>query len=177
MQDMFSDFVFAILNNKYYTCDQMISKGFNINLVPKGKQSVLHYACIHGNFNAVKYLVDKGAIVNCYNDKYVTPFQFACQSGNKNIVDYIYKRSNLKHEDINKSNVMHYACLSGNPDIIRLIAKNTDFLNKENKCGDTPVHWAYTRPDFSEIKTLLMELGANTDDLNPEQSMKIIYNY
>lgn len=55
----------------------------DINIVDKVGNSVLYYACKHGNNKMVKYLLGKGAQVNLLCSKGDSPMHMAFRSGSK----------------------------------------------------------------------------------------------
>lgn len=86
----------------------------------------LHYACIHGHINIVKYLLTspdltEHADINYYNGY---PLQEACYIGHLEVVKYLLTSPELKyHADIHtqKDLSLRWACMNGHLDIINYL--------------------------------------------------------
>jgi ankyrin repeat protein len=61
----------------------------NINLMGKGENTLLHFACQEGHFGVVKRLIELGATINVKNRKGVSPLSLACAYEKWDIVDYL----------------------------------------------------------------------------------------
>lgn len=90
-----------------------VEEGGDINKKDKNDVSILHVACEHGNFDAVKYIVDNGADINAIDDYLMTPIcraasgDFGAKLGlfsneHAKIIDYLIgKGSQSSHEQLN----------------------------------------------------------------------------
>ena len=64
----------------------------NINLMDKGKNTLLHFACQEGHFDVVKRLIELSATIDVKNKKGVSPLSLACAYEKWDIVDYLMDR-------------------------------------------------------------------------------------
>jgi len=141
-----SDFSFALLKflcrqKTLYWVKFLFEKiGKIFKTVEARKESLLHFACIHGRLDIVKYLVDeRQADLQAMDKKGNTPLHSTCS-----------KR------------------WSPSLEIAYLVEKCPFSLTSRNKEGQTPLHFACQRISIEIIKYLIEEKGANIEEVDYE---------
>ena len=179
--------LFFALRNKYnLLINLLLDNGANINVIYNDKTPLM-LACHYEQTQLVELLLQRGANINI-NRKFDTALTIACSKYNIEIIQLLlrYKRDEqiffITYFDKNDT-ILHYFCkrrhrnLGLTIDIIKLLFENgaNEYINLQNKNGDTPLHELsriYKKnehfrdlPDdnimFIEISKLLLKFGAH----------------
>lgn len=90
--DRFKEFSEAVRKEDFMTADALLKRGANINgQSPKGKQTPLMQAVLHGKIRAVDYLLRKGADVNIAEMNGYTPMHGAGFQGRPEIAKLLHE--------------------------------------------------------------------------------------
>lgn len=133
--------------------------GANTHAVDNKSRNALHLAAFSGNTAAVLFCLNTlGMPPNMPAEHANVPIFYAAARGHKKTVEMLIKHqdTNIKSEDINGNNVLHFASCSRNTDLINALVTQYDFSpNHTNKVGQTPLHRAVISKAKKAIKILL----------------------
>jgi len=130
--------------------------------VDKGAVIDIHAACLLGMTNKIKAMLSKTPpLVNRRNHHGCTPLYYAIQKGHKEIIELLLSSgadmSSVSTGEL--STALHKAASVGDIQIIKLlIAKKAD-INRKNKDGWRPLHYALEGNNENAAK-FLRQLGA-----------------
>ncbi|MEM7362108.1 MAG: ankyrin repeat domain-containing protein, partial [Bacteroidota bacterium] len=130
----------------------------SINVQDKDKKNPLHWAAAKGDAATVKLLLDygAGASINVQSDYGKTPLHFAVEKGDVDMVKLLLDNG-AKPIKIDRQPLLIWAINKGKEALIQVIAesKRDDFINVQDKRGNTPLHFAAWKGDAAMIKLLL----------------------
>jgi ankyrin repeat protein len=129
------------------------------------RQTPLHYACKHGQVEAVKFLLAHGAKPDATNSQGWTALNIACGSGKADCV-YAMLAAGADPNIPSQCNLfpIHRCSIRGDePCIGALLKSGADPTPREDVLAETPLHFAAREGHLSTVRRLL---GA-TGDVNP----------
>lgn len=123
---------YACMFSDLQTVAKLCSIGCNPIIKDNKGNTPMHYASKYSNnINIINILIEYGASVNITNYKNVTPLMKGCDHNpNEGVIGYI------------------------------IIMTNINYINKQNKYGNTALHFLYYRNKFSLIPQII-NAGAN----------------
>lgn len=161
----------------HYTCscgdfnlaEQLLSQGYNANIVDINGNGALHWAAKSGNVDLVDLLVEKhGAKMNSQNNAGWSPLHFSLKFGNDAISLYfLSKGCDPNIQDLQGVSPLHIACAVGNLQILDVLYKHGAWLEIEDEEGDTPLHYAVRENHINVIQWLLQH-GADQNHPNSD---------
>ncbi|XP_067660118.1 putative ankyrin repeat protein RF_0381 [Haliotis asinina] len=143
--------------------DVLVDKGADLSLVGRHKTNILHFACVGGNVEIIKYLLKYNIVdIDSRLDKGWTPIMQGASEGHKNVFDVLVKAgADLSLVAGNKETILHVACEGGNVEIIKyLLTQGIVDIDNQDSNGRTPVMQAATFGQ-NDAFDLLVEAGAN----------------
>eukprot|EP01041_Mallomonas_annulata_P002200 gene2200-4279_t len=166
----------ACLAGNFEEVKRMVEQeGENINARnPANASTALHFACVSGDLNVVKYLLDTGAQIDLRNVGGMTPAHIACDRKHSALVLYLL-RHGADASSRNKAGdtPLHYVCSRGMTDVLSqliqlpALVKNYD-LEVRSYQGLTPLHSAVDNghSDIVEllINTAVVQVNARDDE-------------
>lgn len=150
----------AIADGKIKTASQLLRRGIHLNCTNEEGQTVLHIAAACGDVELAKDLVQCGAFFDVQDARGRSPLYMAADSGHLPAVLLFIKLG----ADVNKPSTdgwtpMHAAASKGYTEaLVALVGCPTANLNREDRCGQTPLALAQ-RQGNSAIAELLQALG------------------
>jgi ankyrin repeat protein len=152
----------------------LIESGFfNINILSKEKDTLLHCAVFSGNFSLIKWLIDNGANINASNIQKNTPFDWAVYSNDLERVEVLIENGGLidKPKALADSIVQ---CAGGDceSEIIEFMLENGFYISEIENKGFSTLNFAtdMIEPEkiMIELVKLLIKKGANIDLFKPK---------
>ncbi|XP_044267748.1 uncharacterized protein LOC123013350 [Tribolium madens] len=151
--------------------------GANINspVKPNGT-TLLHLACIEGNFKIVQYLIENNAdIKQKTTDDGASPLSYACINNHKQIVSLLLKNNcNINTQTKEGNTVLHLSVLKGNKEIVEILLDFGIDVNIRNAYGVTALQLSlklYTLIKNSSAETNLNEIYSSTNNLSHSASI------
>lgn len=140
------------------------------NILYHNGNSPLFWACLFGQNETVKVLVEKYQMpVNRQNNDGDTPLTVSVKNGAYDVVCTLLDHgANPNIPNLRAETPLHVSCCFGYSDICKELIKFGGWIDAEDDCGDTPLHWA-VREEQIEIVELLLTLGANPFHLNEDE--------
>ena len=105
----------------------------------------LHYACMYGCTDIVKYLVDRDCDQTIFNQTGELALHVACDFKSHNSLEIIQilTKCNINSLNANGDNLLHIACAHSKLDVIKYLIEEIKFdLNIRNKQGRRAIHKA-----------------------------------
>ncbi|XP_046561649.1 ankyrin repeat and KH domain-containing protein 1-like [Haliotis rubra] len=143
---------------------QLRSKGADMSLVDDGGDNVLHWACVGGHIEVVKYILSMTCFdINCRGVCERTPLMEAAVHGHGEVFNIIVsKGGDLTLTDAKCRNILHLACRGGNVEIVKcLLSKNIFDINSTDHFGNTALMEA-TAQRHREMVNLLQNKGGKS---------------
>ena len=123
--------IFNLILNKNPFIDHQTNTG----------ETILHIACNFGMYNIVKMLLKKNINVNLADYKIqITPIFYSIIRDNLELFNLLINKSDLKIQDVEGNNILHYAIKEKNKSIINAIIDKIDDFNISNINGRLPLH-------------------------------------
>lgn len=160
----------SIYLNKYENIEKELHNCVDINYRNTSGCTALHYACMFSNAKIVALLCEAGANPIIPDNKGNTPLHYAAKITDDynmiNILRYYGGSVNIT----NNKNVtpLMKACDHNTNNVVlsKLISlTNIDFINKQNKYGNTALHFLYFR-NKTHLVPQIIQAGANTQIQN-----------
>jgi len=131
--------------------------------------SPLFWACVSGNESLVKMLVEKYKFpVNDQNNEGCSALFVAVQGGFCGITGYLLQKgANPNTCNLKRESPLHIACCLNLNEICVALLRHGAWIEAEDECGETALHWA-VREENLEISETLLRNGANPDHPNEE---------
>ena len=138
----------------------------------------MHWACTEGRLEVIRFLVDKGGVhtVNCADLSGCTPLLIASQYGQADVVAYLIKvGGDTTILDKNKDSAMHWAAYKGELEIVGLLDYLGLAVGEPDSFGQTPLHLAALRGNYSVVEYLVMDCGAplSLKDVNEKSPLDL----
>ena len=105
----------------------------------------LHYACMYGCTDIVKYLIDRDCDQTIFNQTGELALHVACDFKSQNSLEIIQILTKCDINSLNADgdNLLHIACAHFKTDVIKYLIEEIKFnLNSRNKQGRRPIHKA-----------------------------------
>lgn len=134
-----------------------------VSISGDSKQTLLVYACVVGNLNAIKVLLDFGADKNIQDETGNTPLIEACLHGHSQVVSMLIEvgaNVNLKNDD--GETALTSAIVCSHAGIARLLIENGSNVNCKTNIGETPLTLA-VQDSLTNVARYLIENGADTN--------------
>lgn len=145
----------------------LLESGENINKQDDENQfSILHYACINGNIETVKYLIDNGANIDIQGRKQWTPLYRAIVDNQPAIALYLIEHgANVNLKDSDGWTPLHRSIRDNHLEIAKNLVENGADINAQNNKGWTPLHRAIV-DEYLDFTQYLIDNGADLDLIN-----------
>ncbi|XP_019750837.1 receptor-interacting serine/threonine-protein kinase 4 [Hippocampus comes] len=127
-----------------------------------GGGSLLHYAVILDNEEAVKFLLLNNANPNLANARGSTPLHMATEKHLKPLAELLLSRrsTNVNAKDEDQYTALHWAAQNGDEPMTRLLLERGAAINETDGQGRTPAHIACQHGQENVVRVLL-RYGAN----------------
>lgn len=112
-------FLYLAASSMFYDLDS--APRIDVNARDYESNSVLNYACLWGNFRAVRLLVCAGADINTSGDMDVTPLHEAARGRFPDIVEFLLLHGAKQTKDGFGFTPLEFAKQTDCPDIVRLL--------------------------------------------------------
>ncbi|OMJ12543.1 Palmitoyltransferase AKR1 [Smittium culicis] len=164
-----TDFFSASQNGDLFTVRRWVETfGMSPDSLDQQGCTALHWACINGHLNVVKYLVEIGhADINAAKGEMKAPPLFwACRQGHIKVCEYLLNNGALPSlTDAGGYSLLHVAVHSLSPTMLLYIAitQYHSFrgnLDLKDNNGVTPLMWAVYQGNLEQV-SILIQLGAN----------------
>merc|ERR1719446_121064 len=124
------------------------------------EQTLLEYACVHGNVGLAKLCYRRGANLSARTKKGDTAFNIVTKNRRYDIMEFLHKYGvKVNSCDSEGQTALHIACMNDDVDgVCRLLEWGADVNLCDNK-KKTPLHVACAGGHF-QVTMLLLEVGA-----------------
>ncbi|XP_071086287.1 serine/threonine-protein phosphatase 6 regulatory ankyrin repeat subunit A-like [Haliotis cracherodii] len=142
----------------------LVSKGADLSSADDGGDSILHWACVGGHAEMVKYVLSmKRFDINSRGVCERTPVMEAAVHGHDEVFHLIVRSGgDLTLADAKARNILHLACRGGNLEIVKyVLSKHIVDINSRDQMGNTAVMDA-TVQRHREMVNLLVSKGAHS---------------
>ncbi|XP_048251277.1 ankyrin repeat domain-containing protein 50-like [Haliotis rufescens] len=141
----------------------LVSKGADVSLVDEYGDNILHYACMGGHFETVKFVLSLHVVdINSRGWRSMTPVMRAADKGHRDMVEFLVSEgADVSLVDEDGDNTLHHlACYGGDLETVKLVLSlNVVDIDARNKSGqtadDVARDWGYPR-----VADLLVSRGA-----------------
>ena len=126
----------------------------SINNFDNEGNTPLHYACMYGSIDIVRFLIDRECDQNIFNRKGELALHLSCSGTSKNSLEIVkLLKSNLKAVTNDGDSLLHIACRHSCDDVVRYLIEEARLdLNIVNKEGGSPLHIA----SGTSLKTVIL---------------------
>ncbi|RWS23205.1 serine/threonine-protein phosphatase 6 regulatory ankyrin repeat subunit A-like protein, partial [Leptotrombidium deliense] len=142
----------------------------SINSRDKRGRTPLHLAAKFGKISRLLDLFRYGADLTAVDDNQMSALHYAAKEGHFAVIETLIAQPNidLKAEDRNGSNVLHYACIFKREDVgLKLVEKCPYLVNSTNCDLKTPLHIAAANGLYNLThKLLLAGASVTASDIN-----------
>jgi len=131
----------------------------------------LSWAARNGHLNVVRVLIEQYRLpINVQNFDGETALSLAVLSGHYEMTKLLIERgANLNMANMRSESPLHQAAAMGYGVLVRLLVEEGGaYVDAEDECGDTPLHFA-VREDKVEIVEYLLAVGADPDHENQDE--------
>ncbi|XP_048242804.1 ankyrin repeat and KH domain-containing protein mask-like isoform X3 [Haliotis rufescens] len=135
----------AVVRRHRDVVELLVSEGADVSLVNKDGDNILHYACIRGDVETVKYVLSLHVVdINSRGDGSRTPLMGAAYMGHRDVVELLVSEgADVSLVDKHGENILHYACMRGDVETVEFVLSlNVVDIGARNKSGRTAAHWA-----------------------------------
>lgn len=165
----------AAQEGKLEIVQYLVQAGNDLNGGPNVQDSTgrtpLHYACLKGRDQIVRYLCTEGkADVNILDNSGETCLIVACKNGHKSIVSFLMEQGyDITTSTSGGRRVIDFAALKEWLDIITYLVQEKHFNPEQlNEVGFSPVHYAAEGNSLSVLRYLLEERKCNPNLMSSE---------
>ncbi|XP_015196642.2 receptor-interacting serine/threonine-protein kinase 4 [Lepisosteus oculatus] len=128
----------------------------DVDLLLEGGSSLLHYAVLLSNEEAVKFLLLSNANPNLANKRGSTPLHLAVEKKLKNISELLLgRKTNVNAKDEDQYTPLHFAAQNGDETIARQLLDKNASINEVDFEGRTPSHIACQHGQENVVRVLL----------------------
>ncbi len=130
-----------------------------INSINEVGETALHYACIFGNLDVIKYLINSGADVNLKTTAGDTPLFYAVTKNHLHIIKYFVENLkslnlNLNHQNDLGETAILIACKKGYTEIVRYLINNNVDLHAKSTDGCNLLHYVVCGGNLEIVKLI-----------------------
>ncbi|XP_071078472.1 uncharacterized protein [Haliotis cracherodii] len=148
----------------------LVSKGADGSLVDKYGDDTLHYACLGGDVETVKYVLSLHVVdINSRGEVSRTPVMVAALGGHRDVVKLLVsKGADVSLVDVVGDNILHLACREGDVGTVMFVLSlNVVDIVKRGDRSRTPVMLAAERGHRYVVELLVIE-GADVSLLDED---------
>jgi len=147
----------------------LLSRGVDVDLASKKKETPLLFAINNNHLNMVKLLVESGADVN-YISNGSPLLTYACSQGKTQIASYLLeKKADPSKKDKHQNTALHLASCEGNyHELVELLLKNLNNVNEKNGRGKSALYLACDAPSNDKTVDILIAYGAEVNAISPK---------
>ena len=143
----------------------LLSRGFGVNELDRGRHTPLHYACRRPLADTVRVLLEAGAVADARALDGSTPLHVAVEAGSSEVVRLLLaKGANRSYKLQNGATALHVACAKGLEDVCRALLLGVEkpalLINLPDMTGSTALH-AAAAVGSCGVVALLLEKGAD----------------
>ncbi|XP_048242529.1 ankyrin repeat domain-containing protein 17-like [Haliotis rufescens] len=134
----------------------LVSEVTDLSLVDDDGDSILHWACVGGDVNMVKFILSRNMVDINSRGSPVTPVMLAAQKGHTEIVKFLVSEvTDLSLVDDDGDSILHWACAGGDVNMVKFIlSRNMVDINSRGWWG-TPVMLAAQNGHGQMVKFLV----------------------
>ncbi|XP_046337771.2 ankyrin repeat domain-containing protein 17-like [Haliotis rufescens] len=146
----------------------LVRKGANVSLVDRFDNNILHYACLGGHVEVVKYVLSQDMVsINSRGWKKMTPAMTAAERGHKEVVELLVNEgANVTLVNKKGDNLLHSASRGGNVEVVKFVLSlDMVSINSRGWKNMTPAMTAAVK-GHKEVVELLVSKGADVSLLD-----------
>lgn len=154
----------AVRDNNIEIFNFIVEKMKDLNFQNKIGETIFHISCNYGYNEISEKLINYNIDVNVQDyENEISPIMYLIILSNAKIFDRIFDRIDMRLQDFNGNNILHYCILEDNSNFIdRIIEKEID-LNITNIYGKTVLHLIVGNFNDSFFKVNLKKIIYETD--------------
>ncbi|XP_071084298.1 ankyrin repeat domain-containing protein 50-like isoform X1 [Haliotis cracherodii] len=141
----------------------LASKGADVSMVDKDSDNILHYACMRGHLETVKFVLSLNVVdINSRGQGRTTPVMRAAAGGHRDVVELLMsKGADVSLVDKDGDNILHLACMRGHLETVRFVlSQNVVDINSKGLRSTTPAMRAAVG-GHRDVVELLVSKGAD----------------
>ncbi|XP_048247741.1 probable palmitoyltransferase AKR2 [Haliotis rufescens] len=118
----------------------LVKEGADVSLVDEDGYNILHFACIGGDVETVKFVLSLNVVdINSRGGGSRTPVMRAAWSGRRDVVELLVKAgADVSLVDVLGYNTLHWACLGGNVETVEFVLSlNVVDIDARTNSADT----------------------------------------
>ncbi|XP_048250462.1 ankyrin repeat domain-containing protein 50-like isoform X5 [Haliotis rufescens] len=144
--------------------DLLVTQGADEFLVDENRNDILHFACLGGHVDMVKYVLSQEvADINSRGHNGRTPLMVAAEKGHRQVFDLLMREgADVSLVDYDRNNILHVACLGGHTDMVNyVLSQKVADINSRGKYRRTPL-MKTAEKGHRQVFDLLVREGADT---------------
>lgn len=157
---------YLTINGCIKNVEFLLDKGVDVDqpTFEESRVRPIDLACVYGHLSIIKLLISRGAEFHLPSGEGIHPIQYAIRNGHSDIVAWFISNKVSIHNIslVSLWTSMHFAAESGSLEVVELLYKHKADINKPDKKGLYPIHWAFKFNQFNVAKWLL-EHGVSPD--------------
>ncbi|XP_071084417.1 ankyrin repeat domain-containing protein 29-like [Haliotis cracherodii] len=118
----------------------LVSEGADVSLVDEDGNNTLHYACIGGDVETVKFVLSLHVVdINSRGEASMTPVMAAAEWGHRDVVELLVSEgADVSQVAEGGDNTLHYACSGGDVETVKcVLSLNVVDIDARNNDGQT----------------------------------------
>lgn len=151
-----------------------LEHGIDINVRDNQGRTPLHYAAENGQCESLFALISANEInINAQDIDGVAPIHLAAKNNKLDVIQILQTNSDLDLDitDSKSNNAVIYAIKNGNKDVVYYLLSLHIDVNKRNKLGLAPIHYAIKVKQYEIVSLLLTH---NFLDINYQDDISMV---